>query len=422
MTKKIAIAGLGTVGSHVLNMLQHMQHDNIEIVAISARTKNKDRLCDISNMAFYDNPLRMLQEKKPDILVELIGGSDGIVEDIWHHALDNNINIITANKAILAEKGKSLIKKARDNHVMIAYEAAVAGAIPIIKILREALSGTYVNGISGILNGTCNYILSQMRLYKQDFVTALKQAQNAGYAESDPTFDIDGIDAAHKLLLLTAITFGEFLTIDDIECDGIRHIDLVDIIVAENLGYRIKLIGSAQRSHHGIKLRISPYLVPKDHALYHIENAINAVVIDGKESGPISITGYGAGGSETASSVIADIVNIALGNTHIDILGSRLQPKIDQKNLPDFNNLSYEYYIRVTCYDKIGVMAQLAQIFQQHHISIKSMTQYGDEKDKPVDLEFITHELDHNNDLKQAIDVMNNCDIVLKPVILLPIL
>lgn len=421
MVKKIAIAGLGTVGAHTLRIIQNMPNKHFDVVGVSANNQHKKRVCDISNIAFFTDAIEMLEQTKPDIIVELIGGSSGIAEKLWQRALDMGIDIVTANKALMAEKGKAMIAIAREKNLMIAYGASVAGAIPTVRCLREAVSGTHINQVSGILNGTCNYILSQMRNENADFNDVLKTAQQLGYAEADPTFDVDGIDAGHKILILGAVAFGHFSDISDIDCRGIRNISLHDIKAAKNMGYRIKLIANAYMQESQLKLTVRPYFVPKSNPLYHVEDANNAVMIDGVESGPLTLIGAGAGGNPTASAVMSDLMSLAAGQRHIDILGNALQASVKHNN-NTAQDLSCGYYIRINSIDRIGVLSEISDIFKQYNISIRSMTQYGNQSDQPVNLEFITHICEQPNHLYDAIDQLNQCDFILDKIILFPIL
>ncbi|MBF0394954.1 MAG: homoserine dehydrogenase, partial [Alphaproteobacteria bacterium] len=317
---KIAIAGLGTVGAGTVRLLRE-QADLIErragrpivVTAVSARDKGRDRGVSLDGMAWFDDAATMAAQADAEVVVELIGGADGTARQVCETAIGRGRHVVTANKALLAHRGTELAAAAEERGVVLAYEAAVAGGIPIIKALREGLAGNRLRQVVGILNGTCNYILTTMRETGRDFGAVLAEAQALGYAEADPSFDIDGVDAAHKLAILTSVAFGCPVNFAGIHIEGIRHVSALDIQFAEELGYRIKLLGIARRTEAGIEQRVHPCMVPMSSPIAHVEGVFNAVVAEGDFVGRSFYEGRGAGAGPTASAVAADLIDIAAG-------------------------------------------------------------------------------------------------------------
>ena len=317
---RVGIAGLGTVGVGVLRMLA--AHGDaiagrvgrrIEVVAVSARNRGRDRGIDISPYRWVDDPVALARDEGIDVVVELMGGADGPARALAETALSAGRSVVTANKAMIAEHGNSIARLAEEKGAVLAYEAAVAGGIPIVKALREGLAGNRIERVYGILNGTCNYILTTMRRTGRPFEAVLKEAQELGYAEADPSFDVDGIDTAHKLAILASIAFGCEIDFAGVHIEGIRHVSPVDIAFAEELNYRIKLIGSARRTERGIEQRVHPCMVPVASPIAHVEGVFNAVVAQGDFVQDSIYTGRGAGEGPTASAVVADLIDIAAG-------------------------------------------------------------------------------------------------------------
>ncbi|MFN0042639.1 MAG: homoserine dehydrogenase, partial [Alphaproteobacteria bacterium] len=317
---RIAMAGLGTVGAGTVRLLV----ENADILsrrcgralaltAVSARDRGRDRGVDISGCRWFDDPVCMAREAEADVIVELIGGSDGPAKATVEAAIAAKRHVVTANKALLAMHGAALARTAEDAGVTLAFEASVAGGIPIVKALREGLAANRISRVYGILNGTCNYILTTMRTTGRTFDDVLAEAQKLGYAEADPSFDIDGTDAAHKLAVLTALAFGCEPNFAGIHVEGIRHVTPLDIAYAAELGYRIKLLGHARMTEHGVEQRVHPCMVPLDAPIAHVEGVLNAVVATGNFVGDTVFEGRGAGAGPTASAVAADLVDIALG-------------------------------------------------------------------------------------------------------------
>ena len=317
---KIGIAGLGTVGAGVVKLLA--EHGRLlslrggrplKVVAVSARRKARKRDIDVSRVRWESDPMALATAPDIDVVVELIGGSSGVARRLVQTALRSGKHVVTANKALLAMHGTELATLAEKKGGILSFEAAVAGGIPIIKALREGLVGNRVGRLYGILNGTCNYILTTMRETGRDFEAVLAEAQAAGYAEADPSFDVDGIDAAHKLAVLTGAAFGAKVNFAGVHIEGIRHVSAMDIQFAEELGFRIKLLGLARETRYGIEQRVHPCMVPLAAPIAHIEGVFNAVVVEGDFVGTTMFQGRGAGQGPTASAVVADLVDVARG-------------------------------------------------------------------------------------------------------------
>ncbi len=415
-TLRIGVAGLGTVGIGVVKLLS----DNAELIAartgrkitvtsVSASNKSKDRGVDLSPYQWCDDPCDMAQNDAVDIVVELIGGEDGIAKKLVGAALENNKHVVTANKALIAHHGYKLAQVAEKNKVSLSYEAAVAGGIPIIKTLREGLAANAFTAVYGILNGTCNYILTNMRETGRDFADVLKDAQELGYAEADPSFDVGGIDAAHKLCILTALAFGVKPDFNALEVQGISHINATDIAFATDFGYRIKLLGVSRNIDGEIMQVVEPCLVPIDSALGKVEDVYNAVYIEGDHVQDPLLTGRGAGEGPTASSVVADIIDIARG-IHLPTFGVPVDQLKDAKWV-DIGTTENRYYLRLTVIDKPGVIADISAILRDHEISIEGMIQKGRDPGQPVPIVITTHDCRHQNmlDAVQNIENLKNC-------------
>ena len=380
---KIGLIGIGTVGGGTYRVLKEnvdeiFNKTGIEIKITHVADKNlelaKDTVSD--EIIIEEDAFLLLQNNDIDTIVELIGGI-GIALDIVRKALESGKNVVTANKALIAMHGEELIKIANQNNVILAYEAAVAGGIPIIKAIREGLTANKINWVAGILNGTTNYILTEMKENNLSFDTALKQAQDLGFAEADPTFDIEGVDAAHKITILASIAFGVPINFKAVHVEGISKLSQKDIGYAEELGYRIKLLGIAKSDKSGVEIRVHPTLVPEKRLVANVNGAMNAVLVQGNMVGPTLYYGAGAGSEPTASAVVADIIDIArqtkLSNiTLIPTLGFTPDRILKQKIL-SIEDISSEFYLRFTMENKAGLLAKITKIFAEHKISINSM-------------------------------------------------
>lgn len=377
---RIGVAGLGNVGTALIRLLSRHGNDlavrtgrAISVASVSARDRRKDRGVDLSPFAWFDDPIALAKDPNSEVFVELIGGADGVAHASVKAAIDAGKHVVTANKALLAEHGVSLARAAEERGVSLNFEAAAAGGIPIIKTLRESLAGNTVNRVFGILNGTCNYILTRMEQDKISFDEALAAAQKLGYAEVDPTFDVGGHDTAHKLALLTSIAFGSEIDAGSIYVEGISSITPADLEAADELGYRIKLLGVASRTDSGIEQRVHPTMVPRASAIARIDGVTNAVAVEGDFVGQLVLSGPGAGGDATASSVMSDIADIARG----DRVGTFGRPASSLEPYRQAAIRRHEggYYIRLSVYDRPGAFAAIAQRMADAQISLESIVQ-----------------------------------------------
>ena len=377
---RIGIAGLGTVGASVLRILRRRENAladrcgrAIRVTAVSARDRNRDRGVDLGGLSWFDDPVALAASPEIDCLVELVGGSDGPAKAAVEAALSAGKSVVTANKALLAHHGVALAELAEANGVALAFEASSAGGIPVVKTLREALAGNTVTRLYGILNGTCNYILSRMELEGLTFEACLKDAQRLGYAEADPTFDVEGFDTAHKLAILTSLAFGTKIDSEAIHVEGISSIAPLDLKMADELGYRIKLLGVAERTKTGIEQRVHPTMVPKSSAIAQVMGVTNAVTIDADAVREITLVGPGAGGDPTASAVVADIADVARG-----VAG---QPfglpvaRLEVAARAPMQRHEGGYYIRLAVADRPGAAAAIATRMAEADISLESIVQ-----------------------------------------------
>ncbi|BBL76991.1 homoserine dehydrogenase [Methylomagnum ishizawai] len=381
----IGLLGLGTVGGGTVRVLKRNASEitrragrDIQIVAASARSLDKARICDTAGIRLTTDPYEIVNDPAIDIVVELIGGLDP-AKDLVLQALDAGKHVVTANKMLIALHGNEVFAKAREKGLMVAFEAAVAGGIPIIKALREGLSGNTVEWLAGIINGTCNFILTEMWEKGRDFGDVLKEAQALGYAEADPTFDVEGVDAAHKLTILASIAFGIPLQFAKVYIEGISGITSLDVSYAEALGYRIKLLGIARRAAEGIELRVHPTLIPARRLIANVNGVMNAVLVKGDAVGPTLYYGAGAGAEPTASAVVADIVDVVRTLTsdpdnRVPHLAFQPGAIADIPVLP-IEAVETAYYLRLSAEDKPGVLADVTRILANHNISIEAIIQ-----------------------------------------------
>lgn len=394
---KIAIAGLGTVGAGLIklinenaDLLKARSGADIRITAVSARDRSKDRGVDLSGYEWFDDATEMAVKADADVFVELIGGTEGVALASTKAALAAGRDTVTANKAMLAFHGNELARLAEDNGCTIGYEAAVAGGIPIIKAMREGLAANRIERVYGILNGTCNYILSTMEETGRSFEDVLKEAQAEGYAEADPAFDIGGIDAAHKLSLLASLAFGTEVDFGAVSIEGIERIEAADIAYAREFGYRIKLVGVAQETAHGIEQRVHPCLVPQTSVIGSVGGVFNAVIVEGDAVGQANFVGRGAGDGPTASAVAADILDIAknLRQPVFSVPAKALQPSRPSA----MSDHEGAYYLRLQVLDQPGVMAGITVILGEAEVSIDSIIQRSRAPGEPVPIVIVTHE------------------------------
>jgi homoserine dehydrogenase len=394
---KIGILGLGTVGCGTISVLARNGQEiarragrEISIVQASARDLKKKRPCATEGIQLVQDPHEVVRNPEIEVVVELIGG-DEPARTLVLEAIAHGKHVVTANKALIAVRGNEIFAQAQKKGVMVAFEAAVAGGIPIIKSVREGLAGNRIEWLAGIINGTSNFILTEMRDKGVDFADTLKEAQRLGYAEADPTFDVEGIDTAHKLTILAAIAFGIPLKFKQVYTEGITRITRMDVQYAEKLGYRLKLLGIARRTNGGIELRVHPTLIPERRLIANVDGAMNAVLVKGDAVGPTLFYGAGAGAEPTASAVVADLVDVVRTltvdpNNRVPHLAFQPDALVDLPILP-IEDVQTSYYLRLHALDKPGVLAEVTRILADFNISIESILQkepHPNEKTVPV--------------------------------------
>lgn len=392
---RLGIAGLGTVGIGVVKIVQKhadllgkRSGRQITITAVSARDQRKNRDADLSSYRWESDPMAIATADDVDVYVELIGGDNGIAKDSIEAALRAGKDVITANKALLATHGQDLAELSESLGRLIRFEAAVAGGIPIIKAMTEAMAGNAVNRVMGVMNGTCNYILTRMESAGLPYEAVFEEARQLGYLEADPTLDVGGIDASHKLAILSSIAFGTQVNFDAVEIEGIERVSIDDIRRAADMGYRIKLLGVAQMTARGLEQRMSPCLVPADSPLGQLAGGTNMVVVEGDSVGQIVLRGAGAGEGPTASAVISDIVDVARG-VRLPMFGQPANSLTPAK--PARTAVPAAYYMRLELQDKPGALAKVASVLGDAGISIDRMRQYGQHSDSSVPVLVVTH-------------------------------
>jgi homoserine dehydrogenase len=426
---RIGIAGLGTVGASVVRILA--RQDNalaqrtgrpVRVTAVSARDRARDRGIDLSGKVWFDDPVALAGSSDVDCVLELVGGSDGVAKATVEAAIAAGKHVVTANKALLAKHGLTLARSAEAKGVALGFEASVAGGIPVIKTLREALPGNTISRLYGILNGTCNYILSRMELEGLTFAECLSDAQRLGYAEADPTFDVEGFDTAHKLALLTSLAFGTEIDAEAIYVEGISSIAPLDLAMARELGFRIKLLGVAERTKTGIEQRVHPTMVPRTSAIAQVMGVTNAVTIDADAVKELTLIGPGAGGDATASAVVADIADVASGKVSAPF--GRPVDRLETAARAPMQRHEGGYYIRLTVHDRPGVAAGVASRMAQGDISLESILQKRSEtaatKDPhgrsgaPVSLVLITYAATEAA-IRSALDKISGDGLIAEP-------
>lgn len=421
---KVGIAGLGTVGSGTVNILRRNADEiarrvgrPIEIAHIGARRDNP--ACDVEGIRVSRDVMEVARDPQIDIVVELIGGTT-TARELVLTAIANGKHVVTANKALIAEHGNEIFSAAHAKGVDVAFEAAVAGGVPILKALGEGLAANRIKWVAGIINGTGNFILTEMRDKGRDFADVLKEAQELGYAEADPTFDVEGIDAAHKLTILASIAFGIPLQFSRVYTEGISRLTREDIAAAEQFGYRIKHLGIAKDTGNGIELRVHPTLIPQSVLLASVNGVMNAVMVDGDAVGPTLFYGAGAGAGPTGSAVVADIIEMGRALTidhdhrvpylgfHTDVLSDHPVLSIDDVVCP--------FYIRLHVQDRTGVLADITRILSQHNISIEAMFQKDVDDDQAVPIMLMTHSV-LERDINAALAEIAGLDAVLDDIV-----
>jgi len=415
---KVAIAGLGTVGAETAriiltdgDMLSARAGRPIELKAVSARDRSRDRGIDLAGVDWVDDAAALAGRDDVDCVLELIGGSEGVAYDLVLGAVKSGKSVVTANKALIAHHGSEIAKYCEEGDVGLGFEAAVAGGIPIIKSLREGLAGNHIKRVYGILNGTCNYIMSVMRETGRSFEDVLADAQRLGYAEADPSFDVDGIDAAHKLAILSAIAFGHHVDFENVHVEGVRHVSPQDITFAEELGYRIKLLGIAEETPEGVQQRVHPCMVKADTPIGQVEDVFNAVVAEGSAVGTTLSYGRGAGAGPTASAVIADVMDLAAGR-RVPVFGLD-SSKLSAARTAPISALTGCYYLRLMVIDRPGVLADVTAVFRDHGVSVEAMIQRARNPEEVVPLVLTTHETSETA-IRASFEELQKLDCVLE--------
>ncbi|SLN45500.1 homoserine dehydrogenase [Oceanibacterium hippocampi] len=421
MTKTVGvgIAGLGTVGAGVVELLRKNGDriarrcgSRIEVAAVSARDRARDRGVDLAGVTWHDDAAALAADPAVDIVLELIGGSDGIARAVIDAAIAAGKPVVTANKALLALHGSEIAEAAEAAGIALAYEAAVAGGIPIVKAMREGLAANRISRVYGILNGTCNYILTEMAASGRDFNDILADAQRLGFAEADPTFDVEGIDAAHKLAILTSIAFGSAVNFEAVHIEGIANVAATDIAYARELGYVIKLLAIARQTPNGIEQRVHPCMVPAEAAIAKIDGVFNAVVADGDFVDSTVYVGRGAGAGPTASAVVADVIDIVAGR-QAPIFGVPSADMSRFEAVPMARHVGC-YYVRLVVYDRPGVIAEISAVLRDERISIDSLLQRGRSENEPVPVVMLTHETEEAAMLR-ALEAFRRIESVIEP-------
>ena len=423
---RVALAGLGTVGAGVIklvdanrDLIERRAGRPIEIVAISARDRNRDRGVDLSGFQWVDDTTSLAALPDVDVVVELIGGSDGPALVLARNTIAADRAFVTANKAMIAHHGLELAEQAEAKGVAFKYEAAVAGGIPVIKGLREGAAANEISGVFGILNGTCNYILSTMESEGRDFAEVLAEAQALGYAEADPSFDIDGVDAAHKLSILASLAFGTAIDFDGVDIRGIRHVIAADIVEAESLGHRIRLVGMASAERGGLLQRVQPCLVPLAHPLAHVTGSLNAVVAEGNFVGRLFLQGRGAGEGPTASAVVADLIDIARGETGPAF--AMPVASLARTGRAPSGERTARTYLRFIVADRAGVLAEITAAMRDADVSIESLSQRGVTAEGAAVVAMVTHECREAN-VAKALSLLDGSDSLKAAPMVMPIL
>ncbi|GAL97073.1 homoserine dehydrogenase [Acetobacter tropicalis NRIC 0312] len=416
---RLGIAGLGTVGAGVIRLLETNADlitaragRPLKVVAVSARDRTRDRGVNVSGLRWYDNAVDLVTDPEVDVVVELIGGAEGPARALVEAALQAGKPVVTANKALLAIHGPALAQVSAEKSAPLLFEAAVAGGIPAIKTVREGLAADRLLRIGGILNGTCNYILTVMRETGKDFGSVLADAQQLGYAEADPSTDIDGLDAAHKLTILAGLAFGRPVAFDSVHVEGIRRIGAADLSFARKLGYRIKLLGLARVGDAGLEARVTPCLVPEDAPIAQVDGVFNAVVAEGAFAGRLMIEGRGAGAGPTASAVTADLIDIARGS-HIPVWGVQVSDMQPVQACP-LSAGKGAFYLRLRVEDRPGVIADITAVLRDCGVSLRSMLQPTPEKNDTaphVPLVLVTHQTSEAA-MQDAVTRIDQLDVV----------
>jgi homoserine dehydrogenase len=410
----IGILGLGTVGGGVVNVLSKNSSEifartgeEINISHAAVKSINEPRICADGNINITEEAFEVVNNPDIDVILELIGGTT-IAKDLVVTAINNNKHVITANKALIATHGNELLNLAKEKNVHLLFEAAVAGGIPILKALEQGLSANKIELVAGIINGTGNFILTEMRDKGRDFADVLKEAQELGYAEADPTFDVEGIDAAHKLAILASIAYGCDLQMDKVSTEGISEVSGEDVSFANELNYSIKHLGIAKKVNGELQMRVHPTLIPKTQLLANVDGVMNAVLIKGNAVGPTLYYGAGAGDEATASAVIADLIDIIKNTVSHDVLGWKDLIEIPNCNPDDIKSV---FYLRLLATDKPGVLADITATLAQHDISVESVIQKQIDQQNNAHIAIITNNV-RTAALQAAITEIQNHEFI----------
>jgi homoserine dehydrogenase len=419
---KVGLLGLGTVGGGTVNVLRRNAEEiarragrGIQVTHAAARDLSKPRICDTTGITLTTDPAEVVNDPEVEIIIELIGG-DGLALKLVMQAIENGKHVVTANKALIAKHGNEIFAAAQRQGVVVAFEAAVAGGIPIIKAIREGLAGNQIQWLAGIINGTGNFILTEMRDKGRDFDDVLQEAQALGYAEADPTFDVEGIDAAHKLTILASIAFGIPLQFEKTYTEGITRITREDVEYAEELGYRIKHLGISRRTDKGVELRVHPTLIPERRLIANVDGVMNAVLVQGDAVGPTLYYGAGAGDEPTASAVVADVVDVARAltsdpNNRVPHLAFQADALSDLPIL-GMDDVETAYYLRMDALDRSGVLADVTRVLADKGISIEAMIQKEPaEGSNIVSIIMLTHKV-LEKQMNEAIALIEELDAI----------
>ena len=419
---RIGLLGLGTVGGGTVNVLARNREEiarragrAIEVVQAAVRDLDKARICATAGIALRPDPFDVVGSSDVEIVVEAVGGT-GLARELVLRAIRNGKHVVTANKALIALHGNEVFTAAHERGVTVAFESAVAGGVPIIKAIREGLAGNRIDRIAGIVNGTSNYILSEMREHRRDFGDVLAEAQRRGYAEADPAFDVEGVDAAHKLTILAAIAFGIPLQYSRVHTEGISDLHLEDIAHAEQLGYRIRHLGIARRRPSGVELRVHPALVPRRHLLASVDGVMNAVLVNADAVGPTLYYGAGAGAEPTASAVVADLVDVVRALTtdpenRVPHLAFR-PDAMSELGVLDRDDARTAWYLRMTAMDRPGVLAEIATVLGRTGISIEAVVQPEPPRGaRLAKLVMLTHTV-REGQMREALERVESLDVV----------
>ncbi len=423
---KIGLLGLGTVGCGTVQVLERNGSEisrragrGISVVAAAVRDLDRERGCDLNGIRLTDDPATVVDDPEVDVVVELMGGIEP-ARNLVLQAIARGKHVVTANKALIALHGNEIFERAQERGVVVAFEAAVAGGIPIIKALREGLAGNRIDWVAGIINGTGNFILTEMRDHGRDFEDVLAEAQRLGYAEADPTFDVEGIDAAHKLCILAAIAFGIPLQFERIHVEGISGITREDVTFAGELGYRIKHLGIARRAEGGFELRVHPTLIPERRLIANVDGVMNAVLVMGDAVGPTLYYGAGAGAEATASAVVADLVDVVRAFTadpenRVPHLAFQPGALSDLPILP-MDEVRTSFYLRLRAHDRPGVLADITRVLGAHSISIEAILQREPDPERgEATIIILTHQV-REGDMQRAIDEIEALSHLSSPV------